>query len=439
MYNRVTKIPTIVGLFILLIGLGSLIFLIESRTNSNLKAETTNNPQLVKLTNLTESSFTVIWFTKDKVTGSLSYGTSRNSMSQIAFDERDIDNNPKQYISHYVTIRGLEPKTTYYFSILSGGKKFIETDKPYSIQTAEKENISLNIEPAYGQVLNQQNQPAAGSIVVLNMPKSLPLSSLVKDSGNWIIPLNIARDENLKVYKAEAPLIESIVVYSSIDEKAQAVTNTNNDSPVPPITIGKTYDFKDLESKKQQEQNIAQVQPSKSVLGEKAEKKFKVDIFTPEEGATFVSNKPLFRGSGIPNKEVTVEILSTEKITGKTTVNKDGTWSWTPPQNISPDKHIIRITTTNENGKQVVMERNFIVFKSGTQVLGEATPSASLITPTVTKSASVTASVKPSLSPKPTATSSTVPVSGNLSTTMMLVVSGLVFFMIGFAKFVLKV
>lgn len=441
MYNRTKKIPTIIALLILIIGIGGGIYLVENRTKIDPQAQTSNEPLLMKITNLNDTFFSIIWLTKEKVTGSVISGESIKEVNQIAFDDRDSDNQAKPYQTHSITLRNLKPKTTYYFKILSGGKTFQAQDQPYTVVTAPKINNTNQLEPAYGQILTAQNTPSEGTLVILTLPDALPLSTLTKPSGNWLIALNTARDMNMDSFKTNGIVNETVIVYSSFDEQAQATTDTNNDSPVPPITLGKTYNFEGLLSKKNETQQLALEQTTdktQQVLGKQNEK---ITIYSPEEGTTFVSDRPLIRGKGIPNKEILIEIESTQKITGKTKVNSDGTWTWTPPKGLSPDKHKLTITTTDESGQKIVLERNFLVFKSGTQVLGVATPSGTLtttpsptinLTPTVTGGASPSATLKPLFSPTPPITK--IPVSGNTTTTIAILGAGFVIFLIGFAK-----
>lgn len=444
MYKRTKKIPTIIGLLILLIGLGGAIYLNENRTSAPVKAADTTQPNSILITNLTDTSFTVTWLTKEPTVGSVTYAAKRDNTVQLALDDRDIDNKPKPYLTHHVTIRNLSPITNYEFTIISGEKKYLDNNKPYSITTAPKLETQSNLEPAYGQVSTVQNQPAEGALVFINLPQGLPLSTLVKPSGNWLIPLNMARTAELKSFSSENVTVESINIYASIDDKAQAVTDTNNDSPVPPITIGKSYNFQGLQGNKVSEQTIASQNQESDVLGKQNANK--IDVYSPEEGANFVSTRPLIRGKGIPNKEVTIEIESTQKIVGKTTVSTDGSWSWTPPKDLSPDKHKVTITTTDENGKKVTIERNFLVFKSGTQVLGEATPSGTLTatpsphlspSPTISNQATPSATLKPLLSTSPTP--SKIPVTGNVSNTVILIGIGIIFVIAGFAKLLFSV
>lgn len=448
MYRKTKRIPTIIALFILIIGLGGGIFLIENRTSSKSIASPSNIPQSVLVTNLNDTYFSVTWLTAEKVSGFVNFGTTNKDISQVAFDDRDTNNQPKSYKTHQVTIRNLTPNTAYYFKIASGNKQFINGDKPYYVLTSPKTEMTSMLEPAYGDVVDSQNKPAEGALVILTIPKCLPLSTLVKPSGSWLITLNTARDETtLQPLITENVISESIKVFASVetDNQAQATADSKNDSPVPTITLGKSYNFENLQGKKKTETEIAQNNSPTKVLGKQTVNK--IEILSPEDGATFVSNRPLFRGQGIPGKEVTIEVHSLQIISGKTKVDTKGVWSWTPPTNIDAGNHTVIITTTDENGEKITIERKFLVFKSGTQVLGEATPSGTLATPTPTRTGTPTPTISgyptttvtliPLYSPTPTTIPP--PVSGNISPTYILITVGTILILLGFAKLITAV
>lgn len=98
-------------------------------------------------------------------------------------------------------------------------------------------------------------------------------------------------------------------------------------------------------------------------------------------------------------------------------VEADGVWRYTPSRPLSEGKQSVTITTTDQNGQAKALTNTFEVLKSGTQVLGDATPSATLI-PTPTDIVEST--------PTPTATLSgePMPTSGNQLPLIMLLILG---------------
>ncbi len=469
MYKKIHKIPTIIALLILLIGIGGGIYLIENFRNEPSKAKGNPQPLSVQITNLSDTSFSLIWITSEPSIGSIIYGNSTNSINNLVLDDRDIEKSANAYLTHHVTVRNLNPQSDYFFSLISADKTFNNGEKPFSVKTAAKLDSNSLLEPAYGQVLTSHNEPAEGAIVILTLPQSLPLSTIVKPSGNWLIPLNKALSEDLKPYILEGTAVENILVFAGVDEQSQATTDIKNDSPVPPITIGKTYDFRGLQGKKKSDQQLADNQnqaelgqinrQEKPVLGQQVEtlqkKTTTLEVFVPEDQSTFVSTKPLFRGKATPNNDVLIEIQSTNIISGKTKADRDGVWSWISPSDIPPGKHTVKFSSTDELGKSTTLVRSFLVFKSGTQVLGEATPSGTLtptptgksstptpsptgglLTPTITPTVKVSATptiVKPTTL-TPTPTGSVPPVAGNFSVTIYLLAIGTIIFSGGLIK-----
>ena len=103
-----------------------------------------------------------------------------------------------------------------------------------------------------------------------------------------------------------------------------------------------------------------------------------VALTAPVQGATLSSTKPLISGIGIPGKTVTITIGITEPTIGSTIVGKDGVWRYTPKQAFLPGKQSITITTVDAKNKPVAITHTFTILKSGSQVLGDATPSGAL-------------------------------------------------------------
>lgn len=450
MYRKPKRIPTIVALVILIIGIGGGIFLVENRTSTTPLADVSTEPQAVQITNLTDSSYSVVWFTNKATQGSVVYNASQSKEKNVAVDDRDIDGTGQKYITHHVTLKNLQPQNTYNFQILSEGKTYKDlNNKEYAVTTPAKPESVSQLEPAYGEVVTQEDLPAEGALVIVNMPRSLPLSTVVKSSGNWLIPLNIARTIDLKTYTSTPPIIISVSVQLSTDptQSARATTDTDHDSPVPTIKLGKSYNFRAADG----EVKETELALNSQTLGEAAADK-QPDIFTvasPEQNGKFVSTKPLFRGTGIPNNDVTIEIVSPKKISGKTTVSDKGIWTWTSTTELNPESYIARISSKNSQGKVESIERNFLVFKSGTQVLGEATPSSSItVSPTPTLSptpisgvgapSTPSATLKPSATPTSAAASaSAVPVSGSGDLTIMIISLGIVFILGGIYKLII--
>lgn len=411
------KIPTIIGILLILTMISAVAFIFERIPRTGIKASPTTVPNQVEITNISDASLTISWTTQDPATGALIVeGPDRKK--QTVFDERDatrLSTREKlgKYTTHSVTLRNLTPATQYSVRILSGDKPFLDNGKPYIFTTGSTTSgAGTGLEPAFGSVVTAGNQPAEGALVYLTLEGSQKLSTLVKPSGSWLVSLNTIRTMDLSSYIAASDRVTETLMVRFNSMEALAITDTLNDAPVPTMMMGKTYDFRKIQAKTGQQLAMA---PS-AVLGQNAQGV--VGITRPTQGAAIPSNLPLITGTGLPGREVVVTVGITNPVSGKAAVGGDGIWRFTPSQPLAPGKQSVTITTTDANDKPVAITHLFNVLKEGTQVLGEATPSGTL-TPTAIPT------VDSSPTPTSTLTGEPVPTSGSLLPVLLLMLLGL--------------
>lgn len=430
--RRQRRIPTILALLLLVLGIGGVVSLVQWGPTFFGQEARGNTPKEVHISNVTDSSVTISWLTDGAVDGRVEYGDDSNK--KIKDDDRQVERSEVRLQTHYVTIRDLAPLTNYSFRIISGGKKFDQDGKPFTLVTgATIVSLPTQSEPAYGKVIGEDNQPAAGAMVYLTIGDSSLLSTLVKPSGEWLIPITTARTaDGRSLYKVKPGEQAALTIRSAGGKLTAVTTDVNHYTPLPPITIGNQYDF----LAKRKEETVSQnweepvVTPQvdevagKKTLGTTASKK--VAILVPEDEGALTTTKPLFRGTGISGKTVAITVESTPQV-GVAVVSSDGTWSWSPPQNLEPGNHTVTIRTSDDKGNEIVKAHTFTVLKSGTQVLGEATPSATLTpTPSATPSATPTVKLSPTATP-----SAKLPRSGHVENTFAMLGIGAVLFFIG--------
>lgn len=339
------KIPTLLGLILFIIILGGFIFAFEKGIRLPAKAAPEVAPQSVEITNVTDTSFTASWITNDEATGAIEVS------GRTVFGEKGSEKST----THSVTFRGAKPDTSYAFNIFSNGKSYSQN----SVETGPAISGSVNLEPAYGVV-------PAGALVYLTIEGGQKLSTVAGSSGTWLIPLTLVRDERLASFLIPQERMTEYVVVRLGREESTAITDTLNDAPVPDMQLGKTYDFR-----RQQAKAIDAL----------------FSLIKPEEGSALPTSFPLIQGTGIPGQQVAITLGITSPIGGSAVVGLDGIWRFTPPNQLAPGKQSITATSTNGEGKAIALTHSFEVLKSGTQVLGDATPSATL-TPTPTSTAS---------------------------------------------------
>lgn len=402
--NNAHKFPTIIGLLLLVGLVGIIIFMAEKFVRMSQAAVI---PKKIQFTNISDTSFTVSWITEAETTGAVSFFSGNNS-AQSAFDERDDTIRMGQYRAHSIVVRGLSPNTLYFVKLKSKTYTFDDHGSPFYVTTGPQLTTeSTKLEPSYGTIMTANDQPAGGAIVYLELEGSQLLSTLVSKSGTWIIPLNLIRTKDTKNYlNPSTPAKETIHVIDAAGEGA-AVTDTANDAPVPVINIGKSYDFR----KRAKIRNLA-LGETPSVLGE-SDVSGEVTLSQPRDGALLTTSLPLFTGTGVPGNPVSMVWGITHPAGASVKVDQDGTWRFTPPVRLGEGKQSVTITSNNIQNVPIAITHSFLIFKSGTQVLGDATPSATLF-PTTT------------LSPTPIATTTPIPVTATTAPTISLLIFGLI-------------
>lgn len=402
------KIPTILGLVIITVSLVATVFLFKNIQGFLSRAAPDLIPAGVKITNLSSVGFTVSWMTETKTSGSVAFGEEK--AEKTAFDDRDqTSSETGEFQTHSVSIRYLKPETKYLFTIISGGKSFDNNGETYQVSTlAQTQGLDSSAQPAYGSVLKNDGAPAVDALVYLNLANGFSYSSLVKATGNWLI-----------TFTGNAPSVpdEKIdLLVADPGGTSRVITTADKLSPVPPITLGKTYDLRNA--------------PETGGFNAPPATQPSPNLITPASGAAIPADRPVFSGTGVPGQTVTIEVNSPTPVSANVVVDSFGNWSWTPPSGLSTGEHTVKVQTTDKDGKLLEFVKTFLVLASGSSVVEAATPSATA-TPSVQP--------KPTIKPEATATPSTAPASGNLTPTFFLLLLSMILIVLGTGKLVFRV
>lgn len=211
------QIPTVLGLLVLFVALISGVLLFGQGTGVFApRATPETSPQNIRITNVTDKTFTISFYTSERTIAFVKYGEDPKDLSKQASDDRDqLSGVVKDYNLHHITVRGLDPAKNYYYVLGTGSNTFDNEGQPYSIATATKPNQSpINNQTVYGNVLDGAASPAEGAVVYLYSEGMGALSSLVKASGSWGISLSNA-------FNAEKTAYLPLENDSLIDIKAQ--------------------------------------------------------------------------------------------------------------------------------------------------------------------------------------------------------------------------
>jgi len=190
------QIPTIVGLLLLVGALVlGLVFFGNGTGVFAPRATAQTTPKNIRVTNVSHDSFTVSFFTDEATPGFVKYGVETGKLNSQVRDDRDqLSGSIDDFQLHHVTIRGLEPNTEYYYVLGTGSNaEFDQEGQPFTITTTAVPTSSLPESiTIFGSVALASGAPAQGSIIYVTAPGMQDMSSLVKGSGSWAIPLSQA-------------------------------------------------------------------------------------------------------------------------------------------------------------------------------------------------------------------------------------------------------
>ena len=403
--------PTLIGLLLLLIGLGGGIFLVENAPKFLTQASGSNVPKNISVVNITDTSFSVIWTTDVPVTGNLQYQKQGLlALPKSVFDVRDRSARLPRY-THLANVTDLEPNTAYTAKIIGWGAT---TDSTLNTKTFSPLSPPLQpLAPTFGTLVDRADNPVTDAIVLASFPQSQKLATAVDSDGNWIIPLGSLHTTNGARFFIPSSSDEETVLFLGKNDEAVAVTTVDNDSPLPTIRLGETYNLT-KNGKSSAGPIIAQAQSFPQLSGTV---NLGFQVLTPSDNAALPTFKPLFKGTGLAQKQVLITLsgVGAPRV-AKTTVQSDGTWSWIPETPLPPGKYTASITSFLSNNSPKTVGLSFNILKSGSSVLGNATPAASL---------------RPSPSPSRIATpaasaTSSPPISGTSTPTIALIVLSLI-------------
>ncbi len=408
------RIPTILALVILFGSVWVTLFLIQTGVIFVGRATPDRLPQNVKISNVTDSSFTVSFTTNDKTVAGLSIEEQQNVPFLVVDDRNKKSGKQTEFYSHYITVSDLKPQKEYQFSILSNGETYLDGDKKYIVKTGSKiSDLPPVQKPIVGSVILPDGSPGEDTIIEVQLGGAQAISALTRDKGDYIIPMNSLRNRDLNNYMPINPDETLTITFRRQDLKTTIKTLFKGAESLPLVTLAREYDF----TKKGQEEISSQSSQLKTSVPQV--KVGEVRILTPRAEESFVDTRPLFRGTALPNQTVKITI---ESEIVKTEVKSDvnGIWSYRPDSALPPGQHKITIETVDKFGTIRSLSQSFAVFASGSQVTESATPSATPVLsaspsptqapplPTVTLAPSVTITLTPTAVP-PTPASSISP------------------------------
>jgi hypothetical protein len=395
-------IPTIIGLILLLIVLFAGVWLSAQTTTLGSRASGDCDPIGVQVTNLTHHSLDFSFITK----------SSCNSV--LLVNNRTYQNFIEISTTHYFRVDNLTDNTEYQMELIVNGKNIDFSE--LKIKTGAR---PIGADPtsnlAWGRVINSDKTPVSSSIVYISLVGALPLSAFTDIDGRWNISLaNSFSDKKNNWFTPEGNQTEDIFVYSPNGEVTQISHNTAQNDPVPDIIVGQNYFL---------EPTIASEIPLYSGPSNDVSPEIKLEVKNPQEKETIYNLKPLFFGEAPANSSIEIKLESDPVYNDQITTQNDGSWNWSPPQNLAPGLHTITLSYRDlKTGIIKTAKRNFYVEAASNNLAFSASPSA-----TIRPIATLIPTSIPTIRTSHPSTSSGVPVTAFPLPAILLIISSFTF------------
>jgi hypothetical protein len=390
------RMPTLLGLILIVIGIAGTSYLVQIGAIPFLHAAPPETPTNIRVTNVSDESFTVTYTTEASVIGSINL-TKQDGQNQVILDDRDqASGTPTFHQVHSITAHSLKPKTDYSFTITSGTKTFQNNQTSFTITTGQTISDPPSSEdPLAGRVILPDGSPPSEALVYATTTDGQTLSAIVKATGLYVIPLNSMRTANFSsyiVFNAKTTL-QLLWSTNTLTSKANILASERN--PVPTVTLSNDYDFTTQTNPIASTSAIVLNFPSFAL--DNTVQAAPIAITNPTKNETFTDAQPVLQGKAQPNATVSIEIHSDTAITTNVTADTNGNWKYRPTTPLAPGQHTITITTKDQFGILQTLKQTFTIFASGSQVAEAATPSATIVPPTATPKPQATATPTPNI------------------------------------------
>lgn len=416
LFNK--RIPTIFGIGLVVFGVVLTTVIVRIQTSLRSNASASEEPQNVKVTNLSDSYFTITYQTDAAIIGSVNYGKSKE-LGNIQLEDL-----PKNV--HSITIEKLLPDTKYYLVIISGQNTFLNNGVPFEISTGPSISSPSAAKIAIkGKVILPDGSAPNEALVYLSTDNSQLLSTTVVKNGEFNFSLKGLRTDDLSSYLEvkKDTVLKLFAISNSL--KSTALFSGEKTYSIPTMTLSNDYDFtKDFVAiaSKSAQPGFPSVTTKSGNL--------KPQILIPKKEQTLTDQKPQFKGTSLPNEIVEIIIHSDENIQTQVTADELGNWTYRPTTNLSPGAHTITIRTRDSEGILTTIMQPFTVFAAGTQVSESATP-----TPTPTVILILTPTPFPAIASQPIESKGGLPPTGNPP--ILLIIGGIVSTIFGIALLLL--
>lgn len=423
------KLPTILGVIILVIGVVAGVFLINSKTIFKIGANIASTPNNVRFSNITDSEATITWNTDIESKGFVKWGSTQSGLSKVALDVND-----KNSFVHSTTITGMKPASTIYFKINSDGDDYDNAGIPWQFTTNTTKTTKLENLIATGIILQADGSTPATAIISLNVNGTI-LTAITSIEGTFIIPVS----NYIETVNATTAI--EITVNGGQLGNASAVIYPTHIKTIPTIVLGKSYDFRSLPQLDDSTlpQSSLTIPESVNVSSRFEVTKSEVlntsstlSIDSIDEGEIILTTDPEFFGKAPAKSDIEIQVES-ELQSASISTDSKGSWKWSPPNDLEPGEHKVTLKWRDATGILRTISKTFVVSAAEGPAF-ESTPSATPLvettdTPAPTTKATSTstaiASSTPITTKTPTGTLQPTPETGSLTPTIGLFIMGI--------------
>lgn len=231
------KIPTLLGLSIIFFGIAGGVFLVGREQTFFSQAAPDLTPQNITFTNITDNSVVISWQTSQATNSFVTFG-QENPQGQTVLDDRDLQ-TPTPRKNHYVTLKNLLPETRYQLKIVSGKI----TSEVIKFTTVNPPLTQNGFRPVIGSVL-EGNTPLNDGIAYLSIAGAVAQSSLIKTSGNFLIPISKIRKSDLSdTYSLTEDSIAKLTIISDKGDVSVLFKLKVADNTLPILKLGQDIDL----------------------------------------------------------------------------------------------------------------------------------------------------------------------------------------------------
>lgn len=157
----------------------------------------------VRIVNLADTGFSVVWISEEREEGYIKYGTSSSSLSSEAVDERDSVSSKGKYYVHMASTSRLLPETKYFFEIVSGSETYDNNGTKYSVTTGPTLSSPPPFDSASGDI---EGLPDHGEAVIVayvedgdgagTEGRSSEMATIVDENARWILSIADIRNSD---------------------------------------------------------------------------------------------------------------------------------------------------------------------------------------------------------------------------------------------------